>query len=163
MVDFIKAETEKDFKQVAVLADSIWREHYIPIVGKPQIDYMLEKYQSVIAISKQVADDFQYYVIHYNTLAVGYLAIKHQVDTLFLSKIYVSKAYRGKKIGREAMLFIEDQSLKVNCKSISLTVNKNNVNAIEAYKKLGFTNQGPVVKDIGNGFVMDDYKMEKTF
>jgi hypothetical protein len=27
---------------------------------------------------------------------------------------------------------------------------------------MGFRNVGSLVQDIGNGFVMDDYKMEKT-
>jgi RimJ/RimL family protein N-acetyltransferase len=40
-------------------------------------------------------------------------------------------------------------------------VNKNNVNSIKVYEKLGFKKTGPVIQDIGNGFVMDDYKMEK--
>lgn len=43
-----------------------------------------------------------------------------------------------------------------------LTVNKNNVKAIRAYEKTGFKNIGSLVQDIGNGFVMDDYKMEQT-
>jgi ribosomal protein S18 acetylase RimI-like enzyme len=43
-----------------------------------------------------------------------------------------------------------------------LTVNKNNVNAIKAYEKMGFRNVGSLVQDIGDGFVMDDYAMEKT-
>ncbi len=43
-----------------------------------------------------------------------------------------------------------------------LTVNKNNVRAINAYEKIGFKNLGSVIQEIGHGFVMDDYKMEKT-
>ena len=45
---------------------------------------------------------------------------------------------------------------------ITLTVNKNNAIAIEAYRKMGFENAGSIVTDIGGGFVMDDYKMEKS-
>jgi hypothetical protein len=30
------------------------------------------------------------------------------------------------------------------------------------YEKIGFKNVGSLVQDIGSGFVMDDYKMEKT-
>ncbi len=41
------------------------------------------------------------------------------------------------------------------------TVNKNNSLAIRAYEKLGFENLGSIVADIGNGFVIDDYRMEK--
>jgi diamine N-acetyltransferase len=43
-----------------------------------------------------------------------------------------------------------------------LTVNKNNTGAISVYEKIGFRNVGSLVQDIGSGFVMDDYAMEKT-
>ena len=42
-----------------------------------------------------------------------------------------------------------------------LTVNKHNRNAIAAYGKYGFRVAESVVKDIGSGFVMDDYVMNK--
>ena len=44
---------------------------------------------------------------------------------------------------------------------IWLTVNKYNTAAIKAYKKMGFINIAAITQDIGNGFIMDDYKMEK--
>jgi hypothetical protein len=40
-------------------------------------------------------------------------------------------------------------------------VNKRNASAIAAYRKHGFDVRESVVKDIGGGFVMDDYIMEK--
>ena len=40
-------------------------------------------------------------------------------------------------------------------------VNKNNKDAIEKYIHLGFKQIDFVVPDIGNGYVMDDYVMEK--
>jgi ribosomal protein S18 acetylase RimI-like enzyme len=47
-------------------------------------------------------------------------------------------------------------------RKIVLTVNKNNTNAIRAYERIGFKKTGSLVQDIGSGFVMDDYAMEKT-
>jgi ribosomal protein S18 acetylase RimI-like enzyme len=44
---------------------------------------------------------------------------------------------------------------------IALAVNKRNSNAIAAYEKWGFHIERSVVKDIGNGFVMDDFIMAK--
>ena len=41
-----------------------------------------------------------------------------------------------------------------------LAVNKRNAAAIAAYRKHGFEIVEAVVKDIGGGFVMDDYIME---
>jgi hypothetical protein len=40
-------------------------------------------------------------------------------------------------------------------------VNKYNF-AIDVYKRLGFVTVADEVNDIGNGFVMDDYVMEKA-
>ena len=70
--------------------------------------------------------------------------------------------YRRRKIGAAAMHFVEEQAKRYGLKTITLTVNKNNHKAIDAYLRLGFDNLGSVVAQIGNGFVMDDFKMAKT-
>jgi ribosomal protein S18 acetylase RimI-like enzyme len=44
---------------------------------------------------------------------------------------------------------------------VILQVNKRNVNAIASYRKYGFAVRTSTVDDIGRGFVMDDYVMEK--
>ena len=162
MIEIAIANTTPDYLQIETLADIIWREHYIPIVGKPQIDYMLDKFQSAEAIEKQVGDGFEYFSIFYNKTPVGYISIKQEANTLFLSKIYVLRSFRGKKIGKSAMQFVEQKAMDYQLKHIRLTVNINNTNSIKAYEKLGFKNVGPLITDIGNGFVMDDYKMVKV-
>jgi ribosomal protein S18 acetylase RimI-like enzyme len=48
---------------------------------------------------------------------------------------------------------------ELGCSAMMLAVNKNNRNAIAAYRKHGFHIDSSVVKDIGGGFVMDDYLM----
>lgn len=40
-------------------------------------------------------------------------------------------------------------------------MNKYNTASIKVYKNLGFIIADSIVADIGNGFVMDDYIMEK--
>lgn len=161
MIKIEAAITTQNYQHIEILADTIWREHYIPIVGKPQIDYMLDKFQSAKAIEKQVENGFEYFLIHYDRIPVGYISIKQEKESLFLSKIYVLSTYRGKKIGKTAMQFVEEKAKTYNLKSIRLTVNINNANSIKAYEKLGFKNSGPLVTDIGHGFVMDDYEMVK--
>lgn len=162
MIEIIPANTVQDYLQIEILANTIWREHYIPIVGKPQIDYMLEKYQSAGAIEKQVMDGFEYFLLNYDEVLVGYTAINKESDALFLSKIYVLSNYRGKKIGKAALLFIEEKAKSYHLETIRLTVNINNITSIKAYEKLGFENRGSLVADIGNGFVMDDFQMVKS-
>ncbi|TYA71650.1 GNAT family N-acetyltransferase [Seonamhaeicola marinus] len=162
MVNIIKAESFESFSLVETLAYSIWTEHYTPIIGKAQVDYMLAKFQSKSAIEQQVINGYEYFILYFFTEPVGYVSFKQEdASTLFLSKIYVKSAYRGKKIGKEAMRFVEAKAKTYNLNKIRLTVNIHNSNAIATYQKLGFKSLGALVADIGNGYVMDDYEMVK--
>ncbi|MGD2180300.1 GNAT family N-acetyltransferase [Lusitaniella coriacea] len=152
------AETPNDIDIVSSLAGEIWREHYISIIGSAQVEYMLQEFQSVEAISKQIAEGYKYFVISSDGIDCGYSSAKILDREIFLSKLYVKATFRGKGLGREALKFIE---FRFNPEVIRLTVNKNNTNSIAAYKKMGFEIVDEVVKDIGNGFVMDDFVLKK--
>lgn len=162
MLEFIKATNQKHFLYIEKMAYTIWQEHYVPIIGKPQVDYMLKKFQSVKAIKNQIADGYEYFLLEYRQQYVGYISVKQEKNTLFLSKIYVLRKYRGKKIGKKALGFIEEKAKQNQLKNIRLTVNKNNSQSINAYQKLGFKNRGPITMDIGQGYVMDDFEMVKS-
>ena len=56
---------------------------------------------------------------------------------------------------------MEEYSLKNGKKAIWLTVNKYNDHTIDVYRHRGFQTVRSQVSDIGNGYVMDDYVMEK--
>ncbi len=163
MIDFKRATSKDHFEVIAKLAHDIWHEHYTPIIGKDQVNYMVAKFQTSEAMQQQAEEGYEYYVLNHQNNDVGYLAIEKRDDDLFLSKIYLLKTCRGKGFGKVAFNFIEKRACDLNCKSISLTVNKNNINTIKAYEKIGFINTEAIVMDIGNGFVMDDYRMVKSF
>ena len=159
---YIDAVTGKQKVQiVAALADEIWREHFTAIIGRDQVDYMLEKFQSRQAIYEQLKKGFLYYLIENDDSYVGYFGVLPEGDQLLLSKFYIRAAERGKGLGRKALGFIESLASENNAARIVLTVNKYNLRTIETYKKLGFVINESMVLDIGNGFVMDDYRMEK--
>lgn len=79
-----------------------------------------------------------------------------------ISKIYVTKAGRGGGFGRKLLDFAEDVCRERQIPALWLTVNKNNTGSVAWYTRMGFKNAGAIVQDIGAGFVMDDYRMEKT-
>jgi len=162
-IKIIKVSDENPVSIVEALAHSIWREHFTPIIGSPQVEYMLEKFQSREALLNQIEKQgFLYYLLEdKNGNWVGYFAVVPRQKDLFLSKLYITAENRGKGFGRRALEFIETFA-RDNCLSmITLTVNKNNTGSINAYKKLGFVVTDSLVTDIGNGFVMDDYRMGK--
>jgi len=162
MTEFILANSKTDYLLIEQLADSVWKEHYTSIIGIDQVNYMLNKFQTAAVIETQISQGYQYYILLNNDKHVGYLSIKTDNDALFLSKIYVLKDFRGQGIGKAAMTFIETQAKLKNCAKITLTVNRHNHNSIKAYEKIGFLNTGEIVQDIGNGYVMDDFTMEKS-
>ena len=159
---FTEVSTEYQIEIVETLAREIWTEHYVPIIGKEQVDYMLASFQSRQAIREQIRTGIAYYLIREDDAHIGYMAVQPKGRELFLSKIYVKLSRRGLGYGKKAVQFAEKVAKELNLDKIALTVNKNNVNSIKAYEKIGFKNTGSVVQDIGNGFVMDDYIMEKT-
>lgn len=157
----IKVSNEKQIESVVKLAHVIWHEYFTPIIGKAQVDYMLEKFQSKKSISQQIQNGFMYFLIVNNSLPIGYTGIILKDKELFLSKFYIISAERNKGFGKQTIRFIEQLAFAQNVQKVSLTVNKNNLNTIRAYQKMGFINLGSVIQDIGENFVMDDYKMEK--
>ncbi|MCB4809111.1 GNAT family N-acetyltransferase [Tamlana sp. 62-3] len=161
MIKFFKAESIIDFETIEVLAKTIWQVHYTPIIGEDQVAYMLKKYQSAEAIQMQIESGYIYFIIKSANEALGYLAIKPEQNSLFLSKLYVLKRFRGKGFGKQAIAFVEAEALKMGLLKIRLTVNKYNSQSIKAYKSIGFITTKKLLIDIGSGFVMDDYEMLK--
>lgn len=158
----IENVTEKtQIAAVQALASAIWNEHYTPIIGKEQVDYMLNTFQSRRAIAQQIKEGTLYYLFKSGSRPVGYMSVRTKDDALFLSKFYIAANERNRGYAKEALIFLQVLATQQGLKKIALTVNKNNTLAITAYERLGFSNLGTTVQHIGNGFVMDDYKMEK--
>jgi len=156
----INKVTGADLPSIAELASVIWHEHYTPIIGSEQVEYMLEKYQSVQAMAQQIAEGVSYFTIVLDTNLVGYLSFYPKNKVLFLSKIYISSQQRGRGLGRYAIAFVAQQAKLAGLDKVRLTVNKHNTDSIAAYQSMGFKTVDEVVVDIGAGFVMDDYVME---
>lgn len=154
-----QVKEKEDFPQIETLAREIWEEHYTPIIGVAQVDYMLEKFQSAKAMEGQVEEGYEYFMILEEGRLVGYLAFKEEADGLFLSKVYVHSSVRGRGLGKAAIEFVKTEAQNRGLSQIRLTVNKYNHYSIAAYLKMGFEKTRELVMDIGEGYVMDDYEM----
>ena len=161
MTQIIKAENPLHFQQISELARIIWSEHYTPIIGSKQVSYMLDKFQSERAITEQIQQGTEYYLLLQPEKPLGYFCISKKEDSIFLSKLYVLSESRGQGLGKMALTFIKNRKVDLGYHKISLTVNKYNHNSIKAYKKMGFKMIKSLVQDIGNNYIMDDYYLEK--
>jgi len=148
---------------VAELAEVIWRDHFTPIIGAAQVAYMLDKFQSAQAISAQLAAGTEYYTASVDGIAVGYTALVPDAANgrLMISKLYVRRDRRGGGLGSGLLRFIESEGEKRALSILWLTVNRFNDGPIQWYLRKGFHKVDEVKKDIGGGFYMDDFIMEK--
>ncbi len=162
MIQFVHAATDDQLRAASKLAKEIWTEYFTPIIGSAQVAYMLKNLQSFEAMKQQITDGYLYFLIEVESGSIGYICIRPDENSLFLSKLYLLNEQRGKGTGRQALNFIEQKARELGKRKIWLTVNKGNAATIDSYKKWGFKITGEPVADIGGGFVMDDYLMEKV-
>lgn len=162
MVTFEPVVTTQEIAQTARMADVIWHEYFTPLIGAEQVAYMLDKFQSAAAITRQISSEgMRYFRILREGEMAGYTGIREEPDALFLSKLYIEKGRRGQGLARQTLDFLAEYARKRQLSRIWLTVNRHNAPTIAAYQALGFGILREQVADIGQGFVMDDYIMER--
>jgi ribosomal protein S18 acetylase RimI-like enzyme len=113
-------------------------------------------------MQSQIDAGYEYFQMRRSGADIGYAAIRHDADDarVFVSKLYVLAAHRQHGVGRQSLELIERIARERGATHLWLTVNKGN-SAVHAYERLGFKTIESLVVDIGSGYVMDDYKMEK--
>jgi GNAT superfamily N-acetyltransferase len=113
-------------------------------------------------MAEQMSAGYEYFLVSRAQSDIGYFAVQPQLEErrLFLSKLYLLDRHRGGGTGRACMEFIERLGRDRGLGLLWLTVNKGNP-SVQAYQRLGFSIAAEIVMDIGGGFVMDDYRMEK--
>lgn len=159
---FKKVTADEQIQEVADLADLIWRDHFTPIIGIQQVEYMLHKFQSFEALKTQLQDGYVYYQMYHNHVFCGYCGIHPENNKLFLSKLYIKKECRGHHLATKAFRFLIELCKERKLTSMWLTCNKHNNNTLAVYKHLGFEIIDTQEANIGNGYIMDDYIMEYT-
>ncbi len=160
MITLTPVHNADDIRTLAAAADIVWHEYFSSLLSPEQIDYMVEKFQSVPAITGQLAQGYQYFLLRQDEKAAGYTGIHLEEDRLFLSKLYVLAPYRKQGLSSLMLEKLQAIARQAGKSAIYLTVNKYNENSIAVYKHKGFRIIDSTVTDIGHGFVMDDYIME---
>lgn len=159
----VKCYGQEMLDQVAQLADEIWNEYYPCILSEEQISYMVSSFQSGKAMDEQTRHQhYEYYQLIIDGQLVGYMGLQFQPDRLFLSKLYIKKAYRGQSLASSALEFAYELGRKQCYLSMFLRVNRNNAKALAFYQNKGFAIIEDEMTDIGQGYVMDDHVLELT-
>ena len=153
-----------DFPLVAQLADRIWRSHYASMVPMAQIDYMLAGRYTSERLNTYLGSDQRWmHLLRKEEEAVGYCshALTERPGEMKLEQLYLLPGLHCQGLGGRMLDLVEAHARELGCRTLMLQVNKGNTGSIAVYRKRGFTVREEAVFDIGNGFVIDDYVMEK--
>ncbi len=154
---FVEVSGHEAIASLAGLAAEIWQEAFTYMISGEQIAYMLERFQSVPALGRQLeTEGYRYWFVCVGPEKAGYLGVQPRGDTLFLSKIYLLPTHRGQGLGAAMLRFAAEEARHMGLGCLELTVNRSNP-ALRLYQREGFQIVREAVVDIGGGFVMDDY------
>lgn len=160
----IKVATTADIKTIQEIAQTTWPITYGAILSKEQLDYMMDLIYSEEALIKQIQMQEQlFYLVYDTSLVIAFMAIEHEYKNEAVTrihKIYLLPETQGKGIGRTIIDEIVKLAYQNNSKLLSLNVNRFNP-ALSFYEKIGFEIIAEENIDIGNGYLMEDYRMEK--
>lgn len=152
-----------DVERVSALAREIWLAHYPGIISVGQIEYMLaQRYDPRVIAEELGRSDLWWMKLTVGTEIVGFAAWFLASGAMKLDKLYVHERHRRKGYGGMMIARACAAARELGCARLELAVNRHNEAAIAAYRRCGFEVREAVVKDIGGGYVMDDYVMEKA-
>lgn len=162
MINLLKltGNMKEEIKKLSELASAVVKEHYDPIIGAEQNDYMIAMFQSPEAILRQLQEGHIFYILIEDGVYIGYFACYEKEEKLYLDKFYIHKSCRGKGLGRYMMQKIINIAKEKEYPAVFLNVNKNNTDSIAIYEKMGFKIIRSEKNPIGHGFYMDDYVLE---
>ena len=147
---------------LSALAAEIWRAHYPGIISVAQIEYMLKQRYTPSLLREELGrSDLWWDVLLVNGVMSGY-ASYYLTDTpgdMKLDKLYFKPALHRQGLGARLARHVMDQARQRGCSWLTLAVNRDNHAAIAAYRKWGFEVTATSLREIGSGFVMDDYLM----
>ena len=161
-MEIIKAG-EEDYSTVHSLAEIIWPHTYSKILSAEQLDFMFDMMYSRNAYTEQLLLKNHHFLLAKDD--TGYLGfasfeLNYRPGTTKIHKLYVLPQIQRGGTGKALLSAIEKAAVTHGNRTITLNVNRFNP-AVNFYIKTGFTNTGQEDIHIGNGYLMEDYIMQK--
>lgn len=155
---------EQDIESIQDLANRTWHVTYGAYLSVEQIEYMLEKMYNKGELLSQFKDGYVFLMAEAGGEDLGFacFSILDSGQKIYkLHKLYVLPETQGKGVGKLLMNEVVNLVKRAGGAFLQLNVNRNN-KASDFYIRAGFVVKETIDLDIGNGFLMNDYVMEKA-
>lgn len=163
----IRQASTADIPHIIQIAYNTWPKAYGQIISAEQIDYMLRLFYSESSLRKQMNEDGHRFLLSSRDgIVTGFasysLKSPETAGRYRLHKLYVLPSEQGKGNGAALLQALESDIKSRNAQVLELNVNRHN-KAKDFYERLGFHVAREEDIDIGNGYWMNDYVMERRF
>lgn len=160
----ITTASESDFPIIRKIAYETWPVTYGNILSETQLHYMLGNFYSDATLHQNFTEKGHRFLLITDESGVfGFASYEHNYQknkVTHLHKLYLLPHVQGKGAGKQLLDEVERLAQEQQQKSVSLNVNKFN-NAYAFYLKNGYEKIGEIDIPIGDGFLMEDFVMEK--
>ena len=151
-----------DIPLIRTLVKQSWPQTYEKTLSRRQILYMMKLLYSETALEKQMQEGHQFIIVYNNSIPVGFASYGKLEPAIYkLHKIYLLINQQGRGTGRFTIEQVIADITPKGATILRLNVNRHN-KAKAFYEKLGFTVVKEEKIDIGSGYFMDDYILEKN-
>jgi diamine N-acetyltransferase len=154
-----------DIPIIQDIANKTWPNTYGEILSSEQLEYMMNLIYSEESLLNQIQKRQQlFFIVNDGITNIAFFSIEHQYNNeaiTRINKIYILPQAHGKGIGKYLIDTITTLAKEKESKKLSLNVNKYN-KALLFYQKIGFIITNEVDIEIGNGYLMEDFVMEKS-
>ncbi len=163
MIEITEA-TSQDLPLIRQLAELTFHVTYLPLQPREKVEYLFDLMYNPTSLSEQMKNGQRFILAKDETIYHGYASYEINCKKIGLTKIhkiYILPIAQGKGVGKKLINYIGEIALQNKNQILSLNVYRQNP-AIDFYEKLGFKKIEEVNIDVGNGFTMNDYVMEKS-
>jgi ribosomal protein S18 acetylase RimI-like enzyme len=171
-----------EYETIQKIAHATWPDTFGDILSEKQIDYMLDMMYSLEAMQEQVAkghvfhllveeqaanqaatasDDLRATATRYEPVAYFSYQLDYQPGITKMHKLYALPSMQGKGYGKAMISEAEAIARAAGQQTLRLDVNYEN-KAVGFYENLGFKKVGRFDTNIGHGYLMEDWIMEKS-
>lgn len=157
----IRTATAADIPVIRQIAFVTWPVAYGKSLSPEQLNYMLGMMYSESSLQEQFSKGHVFFIAAEAGKDVGFASISDEGELRFkLNKLYVDPSAQKTGAGRALLHRAIDHAVSGGGKTIFLQVKRDNP-AQHFYAKHGFTIHSKLDLDIGEGFRMEDWIMEK--
>ena len=156
----IRPASFTDISFIREIAFKTWPPAYEALLGREQVEYMLDLLYSVKALEDQMKNQHYFFLALKNYQPVGFTSFSNIDQGFFkLQKLYVLTSEQKTGLGLMLLETVETVSKSMGAIQLQLNVNRKNP-AKGFYERNGFVVLREDDIDIGSGYFMNDYIMQ---